>query len=82
MWRIHRYLSRSRFFEDTECHFDILRHPLKCVQREILLGGLREAFVRMFGGSPHFLFVFFRPATSGNVRSESRMVVSTYKRTS
>ena len=41
---------------------------------DILLG-------RMFGGSPHFLFVFFRPAAGGNVRSESRMVASTYKRT-
>ena len=29
-----------------------------------------------------FLFVFCRPATGGNVRSESGMVASTYKRTS
>ena len=43
-----------------------------------LLGG---ALGRMFGGSPPFLFVFYRPYRRANLRSESRMVSSTYKRT-
>ena len=33
-------------------------HPLKCVQWVVLLG---VALGRMFGGSPQFLFVFYRP---------------------
>ena len=33
-------------------------HPLKCVQCVVLLGG---TLGRMFDGSPHFLFVFYRP---------------------
>ena len=47
-------------------------HPLKCVG---LLGG---ELGRMFGGSPHFLFVFYRSDRRENVRNESRMVSSTY----
>ena len=53
-------------------------HPFKCVQWVILLGG---ALGRLFGGSPHFLFVFYRPYRRENFRSESRMVSPTYKRT-
>ena len=41
-------------------------HPLTCVQRVVLLGG---ALGRMFGGSPQFLFVFYRPDRRENVRS-------------
>ena len=41
-------------------------HPLKCVQWVVLLGG---ALGRMFGGSPQFLFVFYRPDRRENVRS-------------
>ena len=41
-------------------------HPLKCVQWVVLLGG---ALGRMFGGSPQFLFVFYRPYRRENVRS-------------
>ena len=52
-------------------------HPLKCVQWVVLLGG---ALGRIFGGSPPFLFVFYRPDRRGNVR-QRRMVSSTYKRT-
>ena len=41
------------------------------------VGGLVSgALGRMFGGSPHFLFVFYRPDRRENVRSESRMVFS------
>ena len=53
-------------------------HPLKCVQWVVLLGG---ALGRMFGGSSQFLFVFYRPDRREHVRSKSRMVSSTYKRT-
>ena len=49
-------------------------HLLKYVKWVVLLGG---ALGRMFGGSPHFLFVFYRPDRRENVRSESRMVSST-----
>ena len=41
-------------------------HPLKCVQYVVLLGG---ALGRMFGGSPQFLFVFYRPDRRENVLS-------------
>ena len=41
-------------------------HPLKCVQWVVLWGG---ALGRMFGGSPQFLFVFYRPERRENVRS-------------
>ena len=40
--------------------------PLKCVQWVVLLGG---ALGRMFGRSPQFLFVFYRPDRRENVRS-------------
>ena len=43
-----------------------IHHPLKCVQWGVLLGG---ALGRMFGGSPQFLFVIYRPDRRENVRS-------------
>ena len=46
--------------------YGITLHTLKCVQWVVLLGW---TLGRMFGGSPHFLFVFYRPDISENVRS-------------
>ena len=51
--------------------------PLEMCALGGLLGG---ALGRMFGGSQHFLFVY-RPGRRENVRSESMVVSSTYKRT-
>ena len=48
-------------------------HPLKSVQWVVLLGG---ALGRIFGGSPHFLFVFYRPDRREHSRSESRMLTA------
>ena len=55
--------------DDIACTSVILHtrlHPLKCVQWVVLLGG---ALGRMFGGSPQFLFVFYRPDRREHVRS-------------
>ena len=71
------YVVRHIIFQ---CHgFSVSHpHPLKCVHWPVLLDA---ALGRMFGGSPQFLFVFYRPDRRENVRSESRMVSPTYKRT-
>ena len=55
-------------------HKRFRNHPLKCVQWVVLLGG---ALGRMFGGSPQFLFVFYRPDRRENVRTFRGMVSST-----
>ena len=58
-----KWSARPSIFSASETESD---HPLKCVQRVVLLGG---ALGRMFGGSPQFLFVFYRPDRRENVRT-------------
>ena len=58
------------------CWYDNGRtSPLEvCAVSSLLCGALG----RMFGGSPHILFVFYRPDRREHIRSESGMVSSTY----
>ena len=68
-------MSNSKHDNGNMCP---LVSPLEMCAAGGLLGG---ALGRMFGWSPHLQFVLYRPDRRENVRSESRMVSATYKRT-
>ena len=54
--------------------------PLEmCAARAFVRRGVRS---NVWRGATFPDFLLYRPAAGGNVRSESRMVASTYKRTS